>query len=122
MNPLEVLQKLGSGDLIEQIYEALVGVSTEVAATGKPGVVTVTLKVSHPKGSDPQLVVVDEDVKRTLPKTEAKGAMFFALEQALFSRDPRQPALPAFRVMEDASSVTREPEQPTETVREAGGN
>lgn len=105
MDALHILERLGGGHLIEEIHAALLDVSEEVVATGKPGTVTVTLKVSHPKGADALLVVMDEEVKRTMPKTDAKGAMFYALDAELHASDPRQDPLPAFRVVDEGKGA-----------------
>ena len=69
---------------------------------------TVTLKVSHPKGADALVVVVDEEVKRAMPKNDPMGAMFFAHEAQLFERDPRQDPLPSFRVVDDGKGAEDE--------------
>ncbi len=121
MDALGTLQRLGRGELIEQVYRALLDVAGEVAASGKPGSVTVTLKVSHPQGSDPSLVVIDEDVKRTLPKTDPKGAMFFSLDGEMHERDPRQAELPAFRIVNEATGeILRSVDEQGQAMREVG--
>lgn len=104
MDGLHVLERLGGGHLIDEIHAALLDVSEEVVATGKPGTVTVTIKVSHPKNADALLVVMDEEVKRSMPKTDPRGAMFYAHETELHERDPRQPALPEFRMVSDETA------------------
>lgn len=120
MDGLNVLQRLGSGHLIDEIHAALLDVAEEVVATGKSGAVTVTLKVTHPKNTDPLLVVIEEDVKRTMPKTDPHGAMFFAHEAELHIEDPRQPQLPTFRVVADENgAVLRNPEDTGQAIREA---
>src|ERR1044072_7132282 len=101
MDGLHVVERLGGGHLIDEIHAALLDVAEEVVATGKQGTVTVTIKVSHPKGADPLLVVMDEEVKRAMPKPDPKGAMFYAADAQLHERDPRQADLPEFRIVAD---------------------
>lgn len=89
MDPLSAIQRLGSGHTLEDLYDALTATAQEVVATGKPGQVTLTLKVSN-KGQGNPLVIVEETVARTSPKKDPKGAIFYALEGALWREDPRQ--------------------------------
>lgn len=120
MDGLHVVERLGGGHLIDEIHAALLDVAEEVVATGKAGTVTVTIKVSHPKGADPLLVVMDEEVRRAMPKTDPKGAMFYAADAELHERDPRQPDLPEFRVIADEKArELRNPLEADEQVREA---
>lgn len=120
MDGINVLQKLGQGHLIDEMHAAILDVAEEVAATGKDGTVTVTLKISHPKRADKTVVVIDEEVKRTMPKSDPKGAMFYALDAELHERDPRQGDLPAFRVVaEPDARELRNPDEPDQTARSA---
>lgn len=120
MDGLHVVERLGGGHLIDEIHAALLDVAEEVVATGKSGSVTVTIKVSHPKNADPLLVVMDEEVRRAMPKTDPKGAMFYAQDAELYERDPRQPDLPEFRVVADGDSrELRSPQDAEQQVREA---
>jgi hypothetical protein len=119
MEAISVFLRLGRGNLVNEIHDALLSVAGEVVETGKAGSVTVTLKVSHPSGSDRSLVVVDEEVKRTLPKTDPKGAMFFSLDKELYERDPRQAELQTFRVVNEDTGEFRDVSQAESSVREA---
>jgi hypothetical protein len=89
MDALAVLQRLGSGRLLEDLHTALVTTAEEVVATGKPGKVTLTLTVSNRSQGDP-LVMVDETVSRASPKRDPKGAVFYAVDGGLHREDPRQ--------------------------------
>lgn len=120
MDGLNVLQKLGRGHLIDEIHAAILDVAEEVAATGKKGSVTVTLSIARavPNG-DPTLIVVHEEVKRTPPKGDPKGAMFWALDAELHDRDPRSPELPSFRVVDEGQGAElRIPDEPDQEARE----
>jgi hypothetical protein len=119
MDGLHVIERLGGGHLIDEIHAALLDVSEEVVATGKPGSVTITIKVSHPKNADALLVVMDEEVKRSMPKNDPRGAMFYAHETELHERDPRQATLPEFRVVDEGGNKEfRTPDAPEEKAQE----
>jgi hypothetical protein len=89
MDSLATLQRLGSGKLLEELHAALVATAEEVVTTGKPGVVTLTLKVSNKSQGDP-LVIIDESLARRSPKRASRGAIFYAVDNGLHREDPRQ--------------------------------
>ena len=107
MDALAVVQRLGSGRLLDELREALAATAEEVVATGKPGTVTVTLKVSN-KGQGDPLVMVDEVVSRASPKRDPRGAYFFALDGELHREDPRQQVM-EFRSIDTTTGEVREP-------------
>ena len=117
MDPLMVLQRLGSGYLLDELTEALVRTAEEVVETGKGGTVTLTLKVSTPSQGNP-MVIVAEQISRSAPKKDAKGAMFFILDGALHKEDIRQPRLD-FRTVDHDTGEIRDvvaPERAERTV------
>jgi len=66
------------------------------------------------------LVVIAEEVKRTPPKGDPKGAMFYTLDGEMHERDPRQPELPVFRVVDNGDgSELRDPGEAAGQAREA---
>ncbi len=89
MDALAVLQRLGSGHLLEEIHDALIVTAGEVVATGKPGKVTITLAITTRNQGDP-LITIDEVVSRTAPKKDARGALLYCLNGDLHREDPRQ--------------------------------
>ena len=89
MDGLGIIRRLGSGYLIEQLAEALATTAEEVVATGRPGTVTLTLKISTENQGDP-MVIVRETIGRKAPCRDPKGAYFFALDGDLHHDDPRQ--------------------------------
>ena len=113
MDPLAVLQRLGSGHLLDDLHEALTETAQDVVATGRPGRVTLTLTISTKRKDDP-LVTVDESISRASPraKSDPLGAIFWALDGALHREDPRQLPLD-FRVVE-SHQETRAPESTRE--------
>lgn len=115
MDALSVLQRLGSGKLLEDIHEALTVTAQEVVATGKPGKVTVTLTVSNKAQGDP-LVIIDETVSRTTPKRDPRGAVFYAVDGGLYREDPRQMRMDFRRVDLDTGEI-REINEPEKVER-----
>jgi len=105
MDPLSVIQRLGSGHTLEDLYDALTTTAQEVVATGKPGTVTLTLKVSN-KGQGNPLVIVEETVARTSPRKDPRGAIFYALDGALHREDPRQVRMD-FRILDPETGEIR---------------
>lgn len=90
VDPVEAIQALGGGTLIERLYAAMVMVAEEVIMTRHKGAVTLKLNVEIAPGSD-DVVIVSEDLQRKPPAGEAKGAMFFSIgDGQLHRRDPRQ--------------------------------
>lgn len=106
MNALAILQRLASGRLVEELAEALTVTAQEVVATGKPGTVTLTLKVST-KGQGNPLVVVEETIARAAPRRDPRGAIFYAIDGGLHRDDPRQPHL-EFRTVDHATGEIRD--------------
>ncbi len=92
MDQLNILQRLGQGRLLEELTAALANVADEVVASGKPGQVVLTLKITTRSQGDPQ-IVIEETVARKLPARAARGAVVYAIDGTLYTRDPRQQEL-----------------------------
>lgn len=107
MDVVAVLQRLGAGRLLDELHEALVATAQEVVDTGKPGSVTLTLKVSTKSQGNP-MIIIDETVSRSVPKRDPKGAFFWALEGGLHKDDPRQARM-EFRSIDPETGEIREP-------------
>lgn len=103
---LAVLQRLGNGRLLEELAVALSSVCDEVVATGKPGQVTLTLKIATREQHDP-MIAIAETITRKPPTRAPRGTYLYAVEGWLYSRDPRQTELP-FRAVDDAAPTVRE--------------
>lgn len=99
------MQRLGSGELLDDLRDALVVTAAEVVETGNPGKVTLTITLSNKSQGD-ILVMVDEVVSRTVPKPDAKGAYFYAFGGELHHDDPRQRALD-FRAVDTSTGEIR---------------
>lgn len=89
MDALGVLQRLGGGHLMEELYELLQRMAEEAVATGKAGSVTLKLTISTQSQGDP-MVVIQEQLSCAPPKKDPRGAYFFAVDGGLYKEDPRQ--------------------------------
>jgi hypothetical protein len=116
VDALSVIQRLGTRRFIDELSQTLAAVADEVTLTRKKGKVTVTFSLSPAQGNDIG-VIVAEEIKRSPPVRDARGAIFFALDGELHEGDPRQPTLD-FRVAPGGAEI-RTPEDPGHTVREA---
>lgn len=107
MDALAILQRLGRGSVISELTEALVRTAEEVVETGKPGTVTLTLKVANKAVGD-TFVSVEETVARSSPKRDPRGTFFFVRDGALFKDDPYQATMP-LRSIDVETGEIREP-------------
>lgn len=89
---LTTMKSLREGEFIDELNDALqeaIDTSTEL---GKPAVVVVKLHIT-PAG---RTVVVDDEIKTTLPKAPQDGTIFFLDKgNALSRKDPKQETFPA---------------------------
>ena len=90
-----VIQDIGRGALVERLTTAYGDLAIAVVDTGKPGTLTVTLKVEPLKeSSDPTIVTVTADCTLKLP-TEKQVSIFYADAAGNLTRDdPRRPEMP----------------------------
>lgn len=107
MDALAIIQRLGSGDLLDDLAKALQDTATEVVETGKPGTVTLKFKISNKKQGD-CLVMIDETVSRVSPKEDPRGAFFYSVEGGLFREDPRQFPLEFREVVDKGTGEIRD--------------
>jgi len=118
VDPIEILQSLGGGELVDQLARSLILVAEEVRETRKKGAVTLTLNVLPSPGGD-DVVIISEDLKRKPPARDPRGAIFFAIGDGLLHRsDPRQTEFQV-RTADSGKSELRVVEHQTPQVREA---
>ena len=118
MDPIEELQRLGGGHLLDDIYKSLVLVAEEVIETRKGGSITLTLKVAPAPGGEDR-VVVSEDLKRKPPAKEPRGAIYFVIGDGLLHKsDPRQIVFEV-RQAEAGQTELRVVDTPAPRVKEA---
>lgn len=90
----ETLSDIRNGDVIAELTEALVEVVTRVRETGRPGALTLTLKVKNASKGVGSALVIEDDIKTKLPTAEKGTTFLFATEDGQLQRnDPRQPRL-----------------------------
>lgn len=118
MDALSALQRLGRGQLIDDMYAAIVAVAEEVVATGKPGAITVKLTLKNEGGVGDPAIVVRETLTRTTPKRDPRGALFYALDGALWRDDPRQVRMDFRTVDTRTGEVLAEPDTAPTVTRE----
>lgn len=107
MDPLSILQRLGQGRTLEELAEALASVADEVVASGKPGEVTLKLKLSTREQGDVMVQII-ESITRKVPARAPRGSVLYAVYGGLHAADPRQERM-----------TFREVERPAADVREA---
>lgn len=90
----DVLRDLGQGALVDDAGVALQALVRDVRAIGKKGVLTIRVEVAPMKG-DSGAVMVHAKTDVRPPATEPIGAVFFADDDGVLSKDdPRQMKLP----------------------------
>ena len=101
---LSVLQNHRRGGTLTDLAEAMREVTEAALATGKAGAVILKFKVRAAAKSG--ALVVEDEIKTTLPKTEAEGSIFFADDRGnLLREDPNQKQLP-LRTVDGAKEET----------------
>ena len=116
MDALSVLKRLAQGHLIEELEAALALTASEVVETGKPGVVSVTFKVSN-AGQGEAMVVIEESIKRRAPVRAPRGGFLYAVDGALHADDPRQTRLP-WREVDRETGEIRDRAPVTDSIKE----
>lgn len=106
MDALSVLQRLGTGQLLEELHAAITNTATEVVATGNPGKVTLTLTLTTQDQGDPTIIIAPS-IGRTMPKRDVRAAIFFSIDGDLHRDDPRQARLD-FRTVDTTTGEIRD--------------
>lgn len=104
---LDVLR--GDSDALVNAEEAMTRVVEAANRTGKPGSVTLTVKVHRPKNSEEGRVYVTAAVVERIPRAETRDRQFFVTDDGSLSRrDPRQPEMPGLTTVERDAPVERD--------------
>jgi hypothetical protein len=83
---LELLRLLREGDAAHDASQALSAVVEAVKATGKPGHLTLKVKIAPTVKGNAEKVEVKDDIDVTLPKPEHDGSLFYTLEDGQLTR------------------------------------
>lgn len=90
----DVLGDLGQGHFLGEAGDALQQLVNAVSETGRGGSLTLTLKLKK-SARGACAITVQDDIKLTLPKQDARETMMFATPEGnLLTEDPRQSKLP----------------------------
>jgi hypothetical protein len=90
---LNTMQRHRGGKDLADVSLRLSEAVAAVASTGKPGSVTLTIKVKPAKRGQ-NAVVVETDLKAKVPSIEPEASFWFATpEGSLQTEDPRQMAM-----------------------------
>ncbi len=119
MDVISVLQRVGSGRVLERLEDAINAASADVVETGNPATVTLVLKIST-KAQGDVLTMVDGTVGRSVPKKAPVGAYFYVVDGELYKDDPRQAELEGFRTVDRETGEVREvsaPERVEKVIR-----
>lgn len=73
---LRMLQSHRGGDVLTDLSEAVREIAQAVSLTGKPGSVTLKL-IMKPASRGANALVVEDEIRKTSPKTERHGSVFF---------------------------------------------
>ena len=102
----DTLTDIRNGDVISELTDHLREVVTRVRESGRPGSITLTLKVKNMSKGAGCALAIEDDIKVKLPTTEKGTTVLFATEDGQLQRnDPRQPRLADL----DRPSVTQMP-------------
>lgn len=86
----DTMREIRKGRLIDLATRDLADVTQAVVSTGKPGSVTITIKVEPNKGAEDQ-VILKGSSKKTEPREDIPTAVFFTDNSGgLFRIDPKQ--------------------------------
>lgn len=88
------LIELNSGATVHELDDALQKVLAAVRATGKAGSVTLSLKVAPAAKNTSEVVMVQAQVKASVPEPERGMTIFYVTDDNRLARnDPRQQRL-----------------------------
>ncbi len=103
---METLISVREGAAIVEASEKLTELIAAVRETGKAGALTITLKVRPASKGKTQVLMIEDDIKDSIPKYDREASMFYVSDDNLLSKsDPRQLPLEGLRVVEDKKPV-----------------
>lgn len=102
----DVLRDLAKGKTHDELSEAIWDLRQRVAETGKGGSVTLTISMK-PLKENPDMIVVEDEIKLKLPEFPRQPSVFYADRQGNLSRqNPLQDELPGtLRAVEETDPV-----------------
>ena len=105
-----MLREIRHGASLFELSEELNKLVAAVRATGKPGELTYTLKVSPASQGDVVTVQLSDQIRPKLPKPARAASIFYAGDNGLLQRsDPRQRTFDLREVPKPAVGVRQVP-------------
>jgi len=90
----DVLALLRRGTLLEDAANDLAVLIAACEETGKPGTLTLAIKI-EPQKNDPKALIITDKITLKEPKPEVAATIaFVGADGEITRRDPRQPELP----------------------------
>lgn len=95
---VDFFRDIRKGQAAADLTEQLTALVVAVRSTGRPGKLVVTLLVKPASKGNVEMLMIEDQVKVTLPNPEKGGTVFFATDDNVLQRhDPRQPELSGLR-------------------------
>lgn len=101
----DVLRQISGGELYEDLTGKMTEVVDAVMETGKPGEITLTLKIAK---NGESAVLIKDSVKVKVPERARDNAVFYVVDGDLQREDPRQGKLPLRDVTEPKTTIRGE--------------
>ena len=110
MRPIfETLREIRRGDALDELGVELNALVAAVRATGKPGSLTLTLKVKPASAGDITTLMITDLIAAKAPRGERESTVFFSdANNDLLRRDPRQAEIPLRGIPEAPAEPARD--------------
>jgi len=113
---INTLTRLNRGSCINELDDALAKLTQQCRMTGKPGVLTLKLKMK-PVDASGDMMEISDAIAVSKPEMPRKAALFYATDTGQLCRnDPNQPDLPHLREVDGGQAAA---EVKTETFKAA---
>lgn len=102
---MDTMRSLRQGAAVGELSDEMTSLVQAVQATGRPGSITLTIKVKPFKG-DTSVLTVEDSITVKTPKPEKGASILYADARGNLSRkDPRQPDLRGLRTPSTVSTM-----------------
>lgn len=97
---INTLTRLNKSGCIPELDDALSKLTSQCRVTGKPGKLTLTIKMK-PVDNAGDMMEISDSITVSKPEIPRKSALFYATDDGQLSRnDPNQPEFPSLREVE----------------------
>lgn len=105
---LDLLAELNRGKTAAQLTDEIHKALTEIANTGRPATVTLTLKIEPDKKAADERIFVTPAITSKLPRLPEAASLFYLTDDHNLTRsDPKQPAFEGMRAVDDIGKDAR---------------